>query len=151
MNSSLKQTLFKQCQQFVDGRLNAIQQTINEIQESLTSETKSSAGDKHETGRAMLQLEREKAGQQLAEIQKLNELLSKIDLSKSSNTIGLGSLIFTTQAHYFIIISAGQLQAQDQQFYAISANTPIAKLLLGKQAGDLITFRNQEFKIIEVR
>ncbi|MCK8480381.1 GreA/GreB family elongation factor [Psychroserpens algicola] len=151
MNSSLKHTLFEQCQQFVDGRLNAIQQTISEIQESLSSETKSSAGDKHETGRAMLQLEREKAGQQLAEIQKLNQLLSKIDLSKPSKTIGLGSLVFTTQAHYFIIISAGQLQAQDQQFYAISANTPIAKLLLGKQAGDLITFSNQEFTIIEVR
>ncbi|WP_204344569.1 3-oxoacyl-ACP synthase [Psychroserpens algicola] len=151
MNSSLKHTLFEQCQHFVDGRLNAIQQTISEIQESLSSETKSSAGDKHETGRAMLQLEREKAGQQLAEIQKLNQILSKIDLSKPSKTIGLGSLVFTTQAHYFIIISAGQLLAQDQQFYAISANTPIAKLLLGKQAGDLITFRNQEFTIIEVR
>lgn len=151
MNSSLKHTLFELCQQFVDGRLDAIQQTISEIQESLSSETKSSAGDKHETGRAMLQLEREKAGQQLAEIQKLNQILSKIDLSKPSKTIGLGSLVFTTQAHYFIIISAGQLLAQDQQFYAISANTPIAKLLLGKQAGDLITFRNQEFTIIEVR
>ena len=75
--NNLKQDLYMQCQVFVGTRLRAIQKTIAEIQESLTSETKSSAGDKHETGRAMLQLEREKAGHQLAEIQKLNQLLSR--------------------------------------------------------------------------
>ena len=72
--TKLKQDLCHQCQAFIDNRLRTIQKTINEIQESLTSETKSSAGDKHETGRAMLQLEREKAGNQLAEIQKINQL-----------------------------------------------------------------------------
>ncbi|MBV1924868.1 MAG: 3-oxoacyl-ACP synthase [Flavobacteriaceae bacterium] len=124
--------------------------TIDEIQESLTSETKSSAGDKHETGRAMLQLEREKAGHQLSEIQKINQLLSKIDVSKTSQTIGLGSVIFTTQANYFITVSAGELKFDNQSFYAISANTPIAKLLLGKGGDEQIKFRAQEFKIIKV-
>jgi transcription elongation GreA/GreB family factor len=148
--NKLKQELFTKCQVFVDGRLQAIQKTIDEIQESLMSETKSSAGDKHETGRAMLQLEREKAGHQLLEIEKLNQVLSKIDVSKSSQTIGLGSVIFTTQANYFITISAGELKADQQLFYAISANTPIAKLLLNKQKGDQIEFRDQTFEIIEV-
>ena len=149
-NSNLKQELFLQCMTFVDVRLKSIQKTINEIQESLTSETKSSAGDKHETGRAMLQLEREKAGKQLAEIQKLNQLLSKIDVSKVSKTIGLGSLVYTTQANYFIAISTGEIKLKDQSFYAISANTPISKLLLGQQEGDHIQFRDKEFKIIKV-
>ncbi|WP_431132946.1 3-oxoacyl-ACP synthase [Psychroserpens mesophilus] len=148
--NNLKTKLYIQCQEFIDTRLKAIQNTINEIQESLTSETKSSAGDKHETGRAMLQLEREKAGQQLAEIQKINQVLSKIDVSKTSSVIGLGSVVFTTQANYFIAISAGEIKAQNQLFYAISANTPIAKLLLGKQVGDYIEFRNQVFEIIKI-
>lgn len=148
--NNLKQELYTQCQAFVDNRLKAIQKTIDEIKESLTSETKSSAGDKHETGRAMLQLEREKAGQQLAEIQKLNQLLSKINVSKTNSTIGLGSLIFTTQANYFIAISAGELKINDEYFYAISTNTPIGKLFLGKQKGDQIKFRDQEFEVVEV-
>jgi transcription elongation GreA/GreB family factor len=150
MNSNLKQELYTECQRFVDSRLQAVQKTITEIQESLTSETKSSAGDKHETGRAMLQLEREKAGQQLAEIQKVNQLLSKINVSKSSEIIGLGSVVFTTQANYFMTISAGELKNQDQSFYAISVNTPIAKLLIGKKVGDEVQFREQAFKIIKV-
>ncbi|MFK7783083.1 3-oxoacyl-ACP synthase [Psychroserpens sp.] len=148
--TNLKQGLYRQCQVFVDNRLQAIQKTIDEIQISLTSETKSSAGDKHETGRAMLQIEREKAGQQLAEIQKLNQILSKIDLSQTSNNIGLGSIVLTSNANYFITISAGELKVDNQKFYAISANTPIGQLLLGKQKGDQITFRDYEFEIISI-
>ena len=148
--NNLKQNLYSQCQEFVSTRLKAIQKTIDEIQESLTSETKSSAGDKHETGRAMLQLEREKAGHQLAEIQKLNQLLFNIDISKTSQTIGLGSIVFTTQANYFITLSAGKMKVDNQSFFAISTNTPLAKLLLGKGIDDQIQFRDQKFKIIKV-
>ncbi|MFD1615778.1 hypothetical protein [Gelatiniphilus marinus] len=50
----IKEELFSQCVVFVNSRFQTIKNTISEIQESLTSETKSSAGDKHETGRAML-------------------------------------------------------------------------------------------------
>jgi transcription elongation GreA/GreB family factor len=146
----IKQDLYNQCLSFVDNRLQTIQSTIKEIQESLTSETKSSAGDKHETGRAMLQLEREKAGQQLAEIQKISQLLTKIDISKSSNIVSLGNVVYTTQANYFIAISAGEFTVKDEKFYAISAITPIAQLLMGKKSGDVISFRDQKFKIISV-
>lgn len=147
---NLKQKLYQSCETFIEHRFQTIQKTIEELQNALLSETKSSAGDKHETGRAMLQLEREKAGQQLAEIQKVNHILSKIDISNTSEIIGLGSLIFTSQANYFIAISAGELNEQDQSFYAISANTPIAKLLLGKTIGDQIMFKSQFFEIIKV-
>lgn len=147
---NIKQQLYNHCQQFLDTRLQAIQKTIYEIQESLTSETKSSAGDKHETGRAMLQLEREKVGQQLAQIQKTSQLLSKIDVSKSSKNIVLGSVVFTSKSNYFIAISAGEVSFENQTFYAISANTPIAQLLMGKTVDDQITFRDQTFTIINI-
>lgn len=147
---NIKQELYNKCIVFVENRFQAIEHTINEIQTSLTSETKSSAGDKHETGRAMLQLEREKAGNQLAEIQKVKELLSKIDVSKSTNKVSLGSVVYTTQSNYFIGISAGELQVGDEKFYAISSNTPIGKLLMSKTIGDSVTFREQSFKIEKV-
>ena len=142
-----KQQLYNQCLEFVNNRLQTIQNTIEEIQISLTSETKSSAGDKHETGRAMLQLEREKSGNQLAEIQKTKELLSKVNISNTSKTIGLGSVVYTSKANYYIAISAGELKVDKDLFYAISSNTPIGQLLIGRRVGDIIKFRNQEFKI----
>ena len=84
---NIKEELYNQCIEFVENRFKTIQNTINDIQKSLQSETKSSAGDKHETGRAMLQLEREKAGNQLAEIQKVKENISKINIAKVSNLL----------------------------------------------------------------
>lgn len=145
-----KENLYLQCVHFVDKRFNTIQNTINEIQESLTSETKSSAGDKHETGRAMLQLEREKAGNQLAEIQKIKENLSKINSSNTFKKIGLGSVVYTNKSNYFIAISAGELKVKNEVFYAISPNTPIGQLLIGKTVDDVVIFRDQKFKIEQV-
>ena len=40
----LKETLYNQCANFIENRFQIIQNTINDIQHSLTSETKSSAG-----------------------------------------------------------------------------------------------------------
>lgn len=148
--SNIRENLHQQCVEFVENRFQTIQNTINDIQESLTSETKSSAGDKHETGRAMLQLEREKAGYQLLEIQKIKEQLSKISLSKSSKSIRFGSIIFTSKSNYFIAISAGELQFKNDLFYAISPTTPIAQLLLSKTTGSEISFRDITFKILNV-
>lgn len=149
-NLKIKEVLYASCIDFIEDRLETIQRTIKDIQVSLTSETKSSAGDKHETGRAMLQLEREKSGVQLFEIQKVKEILYKIDIDRTLTKIGLGSVVYTSKSNYFIGISAGEITVKDECFYAISPSTPIAKLLLSKQVGDRIHFRNQDFKIIEV-
>ncbi len=146
----IKKQLNELCHDFVEERFLSIRNQIKEIQESLTSETKSSAGDKHETGRAMLQLEREKAGHQLAEIEKLKESMSKIDVTKNSKTVGLGSVVFTYQANYFLAISAGKVEVEAQSFFAISPNTPIGLLLMGKSLGDEVVFRDQKIKILNV-
>ncbi|WP_034240460.1 3-oxoacyl-ACP synthase [Aquimarina atlantica] len=145
----IKEKILNQCQNYVDQRLQRIQNTIANIQESLTSETKSSAGDKHETGRAMLQLEREKAGKQLAEVQKLQEILAKINSSPSEH-IHLGSLVITSQGDYFISISVGKLSIENRSYFAIAANSPIGKLLLGKTTGDRFSFNGNEIVIKQV-
>ena len=149
-NQSIKTQLLQLCNQSLDTRLQNVLAVIEDIKQSLQSETKSSAGDKHETGRAMLQLEREKAGHQLAEIEKTKQILSKINTESTSKKIGLGSVIFTTNSNYFISISDGELKVEGDTFYAISANTPIGQLLLGKSVGDEVVFRNLSFKITKI-
>ncbi|MDH7913803.1 3-oxoacyl-ACP synthase [Winogradskyella sp. SYSU M77433] len=149
-NQSIKTQLLQLCNQSLDTRLQNVLAVIEDIKQSLQSETKSSAGDKHETGRAMLQLEREKAGHQLAEIEKTKQILSKINTESTSKNIGLGSVVFTSQSNYFISISVGELKVENETFYAISANTPIGQLLLGKSVGDEVVFRNMSFKITKI-
>ncbi len=149
-NKAIKSQLLLLCQESLDVRLKTVTAIINDLQLSLQSETKSSAGDKHETGRAMVQLEREKAGNQLAEIQKIQTTLSKINADHTAKSIGLGSIVFTTKANYFIAISSGEITFENEKFYAISPNTPIGLLLLGKTVGDVVSFRGNSFNIVEV-
>lgn len=116
----------------------------------MQSETKSSAGDKHETGRAMLQLEREKLGQQLLEAERNKALLNKVHIDIKQNSIGLGSLVHTSTNSYFIAISSGEYKMGNINIYCISAATPIGKLLLGKGKGARVAFKNETIEIEEV-
>jgi transcription elongation GreA/GreB family factor len=147
---TIKEQLYNLCLVFVEQRLITVNKTILDIQNSLQSETKSSAGDKHETGRAMLQLEREKAGHQLAEIEKQKQILHKVNMESKHQKVALGSVIKTTQANYFIAVSAGEIVIDKTTYYAISAATPIAQLLLSKGVGDKVAFRDAKFEILEV-
>ena len=147
---TLKEALYQQCEDFVNIRLQTIQTTISSHQKSLRSETKSSAGDKHETGRAMLQLEMEKAGQQLSAVQQMQQTLAKINSSKPSTNIALGSVIKTSSAYYYLGISAGELTIKETVYFAISPSSPIGKLLMGKKVEDTFIWRGKEIKIDRV-
>lgn len=146
----MKEELYQFCEAYILGRLQRIKSNIEEINNSLNSETKSSAGDKHETGRAMLQLEREKLGQQLLEAEKTTIILRKVNASTQSKTIILGSLVKTTNANYYIAISAGKFEDNNTTVFCISASTPIGKLLMGKQEGTTFKFNGKEHKILNV-
>lgn len=146
----MKEKLYSFCSTFIGDRIIRIKNNIVSIQESLCSETKSSAGDKHETGRAMLQLEREKLGRQLAEAESTEQLLSKVRIETKSDKIGLGSLVQTSKANYFLSISAGEFKDAEKSVFCISPSTPIGQLLLGKSAGDEIFFNGGRIEVLEI-
>lgn len=144
----IKKALYKACLLFVNSRFETIKSVIDSNKKALFSETKSSAGDKHETGRAMLQLEMEKASQQLASVILMKETLDKIAVDNTSEIICLGSLITTNKANYYLAISVGKLTINLVDYFVVSTNSPIGKQLLGKKIGDNIPFNNAE--ILEI-
>lgn len=146
----LKEVAFAHCGTFVAERLERLNRQAKEISAALTSETKSSAGDKHETGRAMLQLEREKLGVQLAEAEKMQALLHKVPQKITFTSVGLGALVVTSFSTYFIAVSAGEITHKKDRAYCISPATPIGKLLMGKQAGDCFSFQSKDATILAV-
>ena len=148
---NIKKSLLQACYIFVDKRLQTIQNTIASNQQALHSETKSSAGDKHETGRAMLQLEIEKAGQQLDAVLQMKLTLSKIEVAKSAKNVCLGSLVETNIANYFIAVSAGEFWVNETKYFAISLASPIGRLLLGKKEKERLIFNNKSLQILSVK
>jgi len=146
-DKELKVALLEHCQETVEKRHDKIKQTIAAIVESLEDESKSSAGDKHETGRAMLQIDRENAGKQLHEIENLQALVNKINIKAVSDYVRLGSLVYTNKGTYFISISIGQVTVGKTNYYCVALQSPIGQLLSGKNKGDTFLFNEKEFVV----
>lgn len=144
---NIKEELYKQCELFVNTKLQTIENTIKSNQEDLASETKSSAGDKHETGRAMLQLEMEKAGQQLQVVTEMKTILARINIQENSNVCKLGSIVKANNINYFIAISAGKMSVESETYYAVSTKSPIGQLLIGKSKDDKFQLNENLFVV----
>jgi transcription elongation GreA/GreB family factor len=134
----------------VESNIQKVTADLNLIQLSANEETKSSAGDKYETGRAMAQLEIEKLTQQQSNHIQNKEMLLKINLKQGIDTIKVGSLVHLNNQLYFISISLGKVIFENQSVYCISTASPIGKLLIGKSINDEIHFNGQLFLIADI-
>lgn len=146
----LKENLLKFCKQHVADRRNTLQNQMDVLTESLGSGARSTAGDKHDTERAMVQLEQEKLGKQLLQVDLLKPVLEKIKIGASSEKIALGSWVVTNTASYFIAVSAGAYTTNGSTVFCISPKSPIGQELLGKAVGESIMFRDEEQHILEI-
>jgi transcription elongation GreA/GreB family factor len=135
-----KTILFQQCVRYVNAKIETAQQAMDNAQAAANEEGKSSAGDKYETGRAMMQIERDKAAQQLHGALQMNKFLDSIRLVTQTEVVGLGSIVFCGSINFYVAISAGKMVVEGQEFVAISPQAPIAQQLLGKKKGDSIEF-----------
>jgi transcription elongation GreA/GreB family factor len=146
----IKQQLYAKCQFWLQNRLRVVEKSMNDIYNNLESETKSTVGDKHETGRAMLHLEREKLGHQLAIINNQLQVFNKINLEAQTSRVVLGSLVYTTQANYFISVSMGELKVDKIRAYAISPISPVGQALMSKAVDETVFYNNQKIKILKI-
>ena len=146
-DKELKMALLDHCKETVAKRFDKIKQTITAIEESLEDESKSSAGDKHETGRAMLQIDRENAGKQLREIESLQALVKKIDIKTISDYVRLGSIVYTNNGTFFISISIGQVTVGKTNYFCVALQSPIGQLLSGKKKADTFKFNEKVFVV----
>ena len=147
----LKKKLHAHCDNYIREKLKVLEKRKKELKLALESEDKSSAGDKHETGRAMIQIEREKLGKQIS----LNEQVFKklISFEKNINTdvVCLGSIVITDNLNYYLSIPAGFLKIESKMYYFVSPISPIGMLLLGKKIKDQIYFNKKTSKILEIK
>ena len=77
--------------------------------------------------------------------------LMRIKGCSLSNLIALGSIVRTDFENFYISISAGSYTVGSKKYYCISAQSPIGKLLLGKQRGDVISFNHRKITIIDLK
>jgi transcription elongation GreA/GreB family factor len=145
-----KQKLHNTCLIHLEERITDLKSRIASIVESRNNETKSSAGDKYETSRAMMQMEEDKVVAQLELAQQMQSRLRQLNTLATDETIRLGSLVKTSLRNYYLSIGLGKIVLDKENYYCISTDSPIGKLLLGKKRGDTIAFNGVKDEIKEL-
>lgn len=149
--SSIKTQLHALCAAFVGQRIEAAQAAMLTAQESANSETKSSAGDKYETGRAMAQEERNRNAVQLQQALQLQGELARINPDLPCDAVRPGALVTTSMGEFFIGISVGKLSVEGQDYFAVSAAAPVAAVLSGKRTGEEVLFNGKMVRVEQVQ
>lgn len=146
----LKQQLHNRCRAYLDNNIQNAEAVIADAREAARNETKSSAGDKYETSREMMQQDIDLNNARLLQLRKQMDVLDRIAIDTISDIIIPGSIVTTTQANYFIAISAGKLLVDGQTYYAISMDSPLGAQLKGKKAGDEFIINGKKGAISDV-
>ena len=135
------------CLAEAEERISRAQEAMKAIQLASGQETKSSAGDKYETGRAMMQLEQEKNARQLMEAMKLKKALDQLNPARECKEVTPGALIFTNNGNYYLSAGIGKLVLNGTEYMAISAVSPLGQQLKGLPAGQEAKVNGRTFKI----
>jgi|TARA_B110000196_G_scaffold193968_1_gene166189 hypothetical protein len=149
-DKELKELFLVELYSLVGDKVNSAISAIDSTTESKNTATKSTAGDKHETGRAMMERELALSNSQLHKAQFLKNELSKISLEINYSTVQLGALVITNRGYYFISIGLGKVNVQGGDCYAISGGSPLGIVLMGKRKGQNINFQGRNIEIIDV-
>lgn len=143
--SDLKKELYNQCLDYVQKRMEASQLAIAEAQKASNDDTKSSAGDKYETGRAMMQQETNRNLTQLNEANKLKVALNQINPAGASAVAETGSLVITDNGNFYIAISAGTLTIDNETYFAVSPASPIGLILKGLKKDEKFSLNGKHY------
>lgn len=125
-----------------------IQKEIEQLRTDISSDTKSTAGDKHETSRAMAQLEMEKLGNQMLDYRQKIQWIKQLGLENSvSETIQTGSLIRLSNGWYLLGLGLGKIAYGNEHVFCISIKSPIGQQLFNKKKGQAIVFSGRELYV----
>ena len=143
----MKQKVFEHYMRVLSQRLHSLKQVQADLKESSSNETKSTAGDKHETALAMLQIEQANLGAQLQDVQEKKAALEKINPLLTSPVIAPGSLVKTDKGYLFISIALGKATINGHAVIALSPQSPLGQKLLGLHVGDAAEINHNKYVI----
>lgn len=148
---AFKEKVYQTAISQVKEKINLLTEERRAINEGILEDTKSSAGDKFETGREMMSHDlmtiTTQIKQATADLEELYRLQAVKNLTES---VQEGSLVSLGDAMYLISISFGALQVEDKKLFLLSKNSPLGEILLGKKKNDQVEFRGKRIQVTEI-
>lgn len=132
----------------VQEKIENLQHLISEARNS-NNDTKSSMGDKYETGREMLQQVINQYQSQLKEVLAQKEVLDHLTTDVCTK-VQNGALVKTERALFYISVSLGEIQVEDSKVFAVSKEAPLVQAMFGKSISETFNFNGQVQTILSI-
>lgn len=144
----LKQQILDKCRDAQIEKIKRLEEAISDAEISILQIGQIS--DMFDTQRMQMIQNRDMyVGQLKGELEQL-ETLHKIDLSVRPDRVGFGTVVITDKQKVFISIGLGKIKIENEEIYAISAQVPFYKAIHEKKIGDIVSFRDQQIKILDI-
>jgi LPS O-antigen subunit length determinant protein (WzzB/FepE family) len=150
---NIKQQLLEKCIQWAEARITIGQESLDQLNVSLEMETKSSMGDKYETSREMIQMEKNKLMNQIDQASQIRNALKQINPLQQNNKVETGSLVYTSNGNFYISAGIGTLlldEPKPREYFAISLLSPMGQALKDGKTGESRQFQNKQIRIFEI-
>ena len=144
-----KQKIIEQINHSLLSKIKDIQKSLQDLSEALATEGKSSAGDKYETGRAMVHREMDQCKRQWAQWSDLLTRLNSISSDGLHHKAELGAIVETNSGSFFLFAGVGEYKVEGKSIFCLSPTSPLGQVFLGAKEGDCVTFRGKIY-VIEV-
>lgn len=148
--NELKTKILKQLLVLQADRIEELLRYQSDLSDALQSESKSTAGDKHDTSRAMIHLEQEKLQHQFQELQLQLQRLREINELNPSTHANFGALVETTSDLFLLGASLGKQVVDGRVIYCIGMEAPIAQAMLNKAIADQLLFNGKLTEILAI-
>jgi len=141
-----KEEVYIACLDQLNAGLAQLSEELQNLNQALAAETKSSAGDKYETSREMLNLERNRIGQQYESLTFMRNELQRIPTPRTDKS-EKGALFKTQRGTYYVSIPLGEVNVGTTTIHAISPTSPLSCASFEKKENDRFLINGQEHRI----
>lgn len=128
-------------------KISALQTEISSLQQEKGEETKSSAGDKFETSREMMNQSINRLEGSLQQQKKQLQQLQELKTIKQTKKISVGSFVSTKKTNFLFGLAFGKVNSHKGNIFALSLNSPLGKLFFDKEVGDTVTMNQTSYTI----
>ena len=147
---TFKQNIHQQYLQLVQDRIDVFRDMIVDLTEDSKNDAKGSAGDKHETALSMMHIEQEKINHKLKEVLGQKAVLDKIDATKLTQTIIVGSLVKANGIYLFLSAALPKISVDGVNVIALSPQSPLGSHLMGNSVGFTFEINGTKYLIESV-
>lgn len=142
-----KNEVFKKIEAELKLKIGEIQAEVSSLQQEMGEETKSSAGDKFETSREMMNQSINRLQNSLQQQKKQLQQLEELKNSKATEKVGLGSFVCTEKVNFLFGLAFGKVNSSKDNIFALSLNSPLGRIFLDQKVGDTVKMNQTNYTI----